>query len=849
MGLEEVLTDQYKIYAHIHDGKNPETLEEHIQLCIKYYKKIWEEKRLADIFDCFLEIYLGDTVEASQEIKNLFKEMIDCVITFHDTGKMNPVFQKEKMKYSCPGPRQFLCLSGANHSLLSSVIYMDYFCHKLNKLKLPKEEKKKFRGLIFANGYVISRHHGDLGNMKAFGLECAEGGEIFTIVQEFQDNRPAIFRGWTFFDKKPVENMETSWEKAMEGASYECQIAAYTYVRLMYSLLVACDYYATTEYMAGIETMEFGNLKQKDDFIRTYEGRELTQKIRMYEKDKHADQGDVINILRNELFLEAEKNWREHEADDMFFLEAPTGGGKSNIAVNLSLQMLKKGQDKIYYIYPFNTLVEQNLDSLRTVFGEDEELFSKIAVVNSLTPIKVKKVKVENGEDVEDDGETYYQSALLDRQFLNYPFILATHVHLFQTMFGCQREAIFGFLQMANSVIVLDEIQSYKNTIWSEIIWFLKVFAKILNIKVVIMSATLPDLEYLTGKRDSSVQLIQNRDQYFNHHLFKERVKPSFALLNEKMSMEGLVEHISEQLVQNKNILVEFIKKDSAYDCYHILCEKNLDYELRLLTGDDNQIDREKVLDEIKKEIKLGHGKKFILIVTQVVEAGVDIDMDIGYKNISKLDSEEQFMGRINRSSKRDGIAYFFQMDSARDIYHNDIRVNKEFTLQNEVMQKVLDTKQFDEYYHPVLDVLKKQWNESTGKEGLEQFFGTVVGNGDFGGVNQHMQLIEEDQWHMSVFLARNIDLPDGQVLDGQKCWDIYTSLLKNREMPYARRQVELSEIRSKMSHFIYQIKKNPDLIFSDRVGDLYEIPNGKDYFENEKLNKKKLENAGVIFI
>ncbi len=51
--------------------------------------------------------------------------------------------------------------------------------------------------------------------------------------------------------------------------------------------------------------------------------------------------------------------------------------------------------------------------------------------------------------------------------------------------------------------------------------------------------------------------------------------------------------------------------------------------------------------------------KAVILVATQVVEAGIDIDMDIGYKDISKLDSEEQFIGRINRNFKRKVLSIF----------------------------------------------------------------------------------------------------------------------------------------------------------------------------------------------
>lgn len=68
-------------------------------------------------------------------------------------------------------------------------------------------------------------------------------------------------------------------------------------------------------------------------------------------------------------------------------------------------------------------------------------------------------------------------------------------------MFGDSKENAFGFHQLCNSVIVLDEIQSYRNNLWNEIITFLKGIAKLLHIRVIIMSATLPNLELLTEKR------------------------------------------------------------------------------------------------------------------------------------------------------------------------------------------------------------------------------------------------------------------------------------------------------------------------------------------------------------
>ena len=121
-----------------------------------------------------------------------------------------------------------------------------------------------------------------------------------------------------------------------------------------------------------------------------------------------------------------------------------------------------------------------------------------------------------------------------------------------------------------------------------------------------------------------------------------------------------MLQHIIENKEKQQKILVEFIKKDSAYTFYQMLIEsKEIECDVKCITGDDSIYEREKILNPIKN----GEMKDLILVATQVIEAGVDIDMDVGYKNISLLDSEEQFLGRINRSCKRKGMAYFFYID------------------------------------------------------------------------------------------------------------------------------------------------------------------------------------------
>ena len=93
----------------------------------------------------------------------------------------------------------------------------------------------------------------------------------------------------------------------------------------------------------------------------------------------------------------------------------------------------------------------------------------------------------------------------------------------------------------------------------------------------------------------------------------------------------------------------------------------------------------------IIKEAKNKERNSMLLIATQVIEAGVDIDMDIGFKNISILDADEQFLGRINRSCKKKNCKVcFFKLDEGNLIYKSDVRIRKEFTLLKDVYKRQL---------------------------------------------------------------------------------------------------------------------------------------------------------------
>lgn len=171
-----------------------------------------------------------------------------------------------------------------------------------------------------------------------------------------------------------------------------------------------------------------------------------------------------------------------------------------------------------------------------------------------------------------------------------------------------------------------------------------------------------------------------------------------------------------------------------------LLESKDITVDVKCLTGDDSLIEREKIL----KPIKLGKTSGLILVATQVIEAGVDIDMDIGYKNISLLDSEEQFLGRINRSCNNSGDVYFFDLDSYKLLYREDFRNSESLTLKSDEMRMILSHKDFPQYYHRVMKTMKNNRNESTDENGLDCFFNEFVYKLNFPLISERMKLIDE---------------------------------------------------------------------------------------------------------
>lgn len=846
--IEKYVKDENKVLAHISDIKNPETLLEHSDLVIKYFKKIYEDKNLKIIFDKLADKFWRE----NESTKKFWNEMIVNTIYMHDIGKLNINFQIDKMKNKI-FDRKHLYQS-KRHSNLSARIYIDHFGNKVFKLysekKLDNKTALKCFIFIILNSYIISRHHSSTKSLSEDFFneiikDYEEYKELFEEVNNYCPNLNFLIKESKnlFRILKQLKIGEKEWNNSIETKDWE-SVDYYIYTKLLYSLLVSSDFYATSEYSSGKPIESLNLLTNIDEYISVFNNTDIYKGIKLHQKTGKIFSKDNINYYRSEMFLEAEQNLGKNIKENILFLEAPTGSGKTITSINLALKLLEKNRElnKIFYIFPFNTLVEQTNASLREIF-QGSFLEENISVINSITPIK----EVEN-----EDGRAQidYERSLLNRQFIHSPIVLTTHVHFFENLFGIDRESSFALPHLANSVVIMDEIQSYKNKIWKEIIIFLKKYAEILNIKIIIMSATLPNLSFLLNSEAQIPSLVINKEKYYRNPIFKDRVSLDFSLLEKEYEKEELFDQIEKIILEkyrDKKVVVEFIKKSSAFDFYKRLVEKNEDSkeDIFLITGDDNKAERKKIIKEAKDKKR----KSMILVATQVIEAGVDIDMDIGFKNISILDADEQFLGRINRSCKKKNCkVYFFKLDDGGKIYKSDVRIQGRFTLMNEEMREILKSKNFSEYYSKILEVLDDFSNKED-EENIENFRRNKVVQLNFEEINKRLKLITDEMKTKMIFFSRNIKI-EGEEIEGNKVWKEFKEVFLNNEIGYAERRVKLSKVMEKVDLFSYNIPKEMTyrLSYQDSIGDniLY-IQDGEEYFVNGKFDRKKCSQRMIV--
>ena len=345
----------------------------------------------------------------------------------------------------------------------------------------------------------------------------------------------------------------------------------------------------------------------------------------------------------------------------IFRLSAPTGSGKTRSALRFAVNHAIFNKSKrIFYIAPFNSILEQNADVIRNLLAIRDLLLEHHCNYTS---------KEKKSSDIEELDRYSYLSQSWDARI-----IATSAVQFLEALFSSDSSAIRHFHSLANSVIIFDEIQSLPIRCTELFNLAVNFLTSICKSSVVLCSATQPPIDNLKQNCLKNVSdIISDFKKYyeaFKRTKFIDITKLGGYIIDE------LVELILEKVedIQDCNsVLIIVNTKSNAKTLFQELKKHNdnlpkeLQFE-RLFHLSTNMCPkhRKDVLNEIKRFQSAN--KRFICVSTQLIEAGVDISFPVVFRGLAGLDSIIQAAGRCNRNAEREeGLVYIFNISQTEE--------------------------------------------------------------------------------------------------------------------------------------------------------------------------------------
>ena len=356
----------------------------------------------------------------------------------------------------------------------------------------------------------------------------------------------------------------------------------------------------------------------------------------------------LIN-LRNELF-NMTSSIKLQDTPHAYILEAPTGSAKTLGMLNLALRLAEKKQKRsgkaprIIYALPFIAITDQVGEVLAEVL-----LFAGALPDDALTihhmfadfPSYIYDPSFDEEKD-----EIIVGRASASTRLWHAPFIATTFVSLMNTIFSGVKRNILRFHRLVGSVIILDEVQSLPPKYWEILSQMLDHLIRFMHIDFIIGSATNPKPLSHSFKRMISPQV----DQSLLNHINRYRL----LIHNQAETVETAIERIVKEIksLNSRQVMIVVNTKRTCRTIYNALTKYFSDNELFLLSTWLRPFDRKKTIEAIRH--RLDENQPVILVATQVIEAGVDLDFRTVYRDFAPIDSIIQVAGRCNRNYQYD---------------------------------------------------------------------------------------------------------------------------------------------------------------------------------------------------
>jgi len=568
--------------------------------------------------------------------------LITDVCLFHDLGKYTSYFQDYLL-----GKPNFDEVLKRHARFGAHAIYHRY------------ESNNELAWLAY---YLVRNHHRSL-HYPLMSDSLFMTNEAERLRQDFEKQRRSVIPFLdTIQEELEIENM-SEYLKMPDSAAVanflddwledELDIQNYFLINYLFSLLIEADKldasYTERFNFSSIPKnavdLFLGNKKSEDN-----EQNRLRNQVRQ----------EVVSQLKDPGIL----NYR------IFLLAAPTGIGKTFTALDFAIRLRAMLQSKAQIItgLPFINIIEQTISVYEKVLNpHDIEVLGHYQFADVMGRGGVKN---EGGEM---DSEKDYSQKRMEINTWQGDVVVTSFVQLLQTMISNKNKLLLKFNHFAGAIIIMDEVQSLRLEqvpLIGAVIYYM---SKFLNTRFILMTATKPlifelaDSEILEKKFGvKSVKevkpLLESPESIFKK-FHRTMIVP---VLNKKLeASEDFVELFANYWTSMKSCLIvcntvnRSIQLFRAVEAY---LENRYENPLYYLSTNVVPAARLGVINQIKEDIKQ---KKYpILISTQVVEAGVDLDFDMGFRDLAPIDSIVQVAGRINReNSKERKYSPLFIMD------------------------------------------------------------------------------------------------------------------------------------------------------------------------------------------
>lgn len=610
---------------------------------------------------------------------------------FHDLGKINPNFQAKLEGIESAGYSQ--------HSYISAFAFLNWYLKNretANQIFQIEENNITVLKLITA---VILHHHGNLPNMDE-NISSQTFDEMIKCLESDSEKLPIseYLSSILNFEHIPFDMTIKSWYKneipnidlGRNGKEFE----------IKYWQKDALNYFLETQF-AFASVIESDKRDAGDNNKFNYSDLldsnciHLQESLKKLFHDLSESQSiSTLNQIRTDIRQEAVKNISELLETDqrVFTLTAPTGAGKTFTLLDVAKEIqLKKGKLGIIFALPFLSITEQIENIITKTLKVD------ILSVNS----KSQNERIEKAQkEYEVEQNTENLKALIVENFIentfDHPLIITTFVQLFETLLSNRNSTLLKLPNFSNRIFLIDEVQALPPRLYIFFSAWLDTFCKRFNSYAILSTATMPDLRIPEKKEllgNANFEKINPKNlfrdytcptdllspiKYFNNEVFNRYI---VNVIDTDLTIESLRDKI---INEDNSVLVILNTIQDTKDLFNTLSDKG---NVHLLNTHFTPEDRLKKIESIKTILSK---EKVILISTQLIEAGVDIDFPVVYRDLCPLPSLIQSAGRCNRNKKIDkGNVYLFQLINQKGkysselIYRNDGKLFLEFIKQN----------------------------------------------------------------------------------------------------------------------------------------------------------------------